>query len=84
MDRSHARVAAANRIVALLLGRHAAHFEQRLPGAVGHRNLCLEGGNLVPAECDGLKGERVVVMCKPPSSNEYRHAGRIAQRRRQA
>jgi hypothetical protein len=34
-----------------------------------------EGGNMVPAECEALKGQRVVVMCRPPSSHEYRHAG---------
>jgi hypothetical protein len=34
-----------------------------------------EGGNVVPAECDALKGHRVVVVCRPPSSNEFRHAG---------
>jgi hypothetical protein len=34
-----------------------------------------QGGNLVPAECDALQGERVVVVCRPPSSHEYRHAG---------
>jgi hypothetical protein len=34
-----------------------------------------QGGNVVPAQCDDLKGERVVVVCRPPSSNEYRHAG---------
>jgi hypothetical protein len=35
----------------------------------------LQGGNMVPAECDALRGKRVVVMCRPPSSHEYRHAG---------
>ncbi len=35
----------------------------------------IQGGNMVPAEFDGLKGQRVVVVCRPPSSNEYRHAG---------
>ena len=35
----------------------------------------LEGGNMVPAECEALEGQRVVVMCRPPSSHEYRHAG---------
>jgi len=35
----------------------------------------LQGGNLVPAECDALRDHRVVVVCRPPSSNEYRHAG---------
>ena len=34
-----------------------------------------EGGNLVDAECKGLENERVVVVCRPPSSHEYRHAG---------
>ena len=27
-----------------------------------------EGGNLAPAECDALKGHRVVVLCKPPAT----------------
>ena len=35
----------------------------------------LQGGNMVPAEFDGLKDQKVVVVCRPPSSNEYRHAG---------
>jgi len=34
-----------------------------------------EGGNLVPADCDALEAHRVVVVCRPPSSQEYRHAG---------
>jgi len=34
-----------------------------------------QGGNVVPAECDALEGQRVVVICRPPSSHEYRHAG---------
>jgi hypothetical protein len=43
----------------------------------------IQGGNMVPAEFDGLRDERVVVVCRPPSSNEYRHAGAsraVAQR----
>ena len=35
----------------------------------------IQGGNMVPAEFDGLEDQRVVVVCRPPSSNEYRHAG---------
>jgi len=35
----------------------------------------IQGGNMVPAEFDGLTDQRVVVVCRPPSSNEYRHAG---------
>ncbi len=34
-----------------------------------------QGGNVVPAECEDLIGQRVVVICRPPSSHEYRHAG---------
>jgi len=34
-----------------------------------------QGGNVVPAEYDELAQERVVVICRPPSSSEYRHAG---------
>lgn len=33
------------------------------------------GGNVVPAEFDGLEEQRVVVICRPPASHEYRHAG---------
>lgn len=35
----------------------------------------LQGGNVVAAECEALEGQRVVVVCRPPSSHEYRHAG---------
>lgn len=34
-----------------------------------------QGGNVVPAQCKDLEGQRVVVVCRPPSTNEYRHAG---------
>ncbi|MEQ8209684.1 MAG: hypothetical protein RH917_07610 [Lacipirellulaceae bacterium] len=34
-----------------------------------------QGGNVVDASCDELEGERVVVLVRPPASNEYRHAG---------
>ena len=39
------------------------------------RHVRAQGGNMVPAEFDGLEDQRVVVVCRPPSSNEYRHAG---------
>lgn len=29
---------------------------------------------MIPAEFDGLKNERVVVVCRPPSLSEFRHA----------
>ena len=34
-----------------------------------------QGGNIVPAECEALEGQRVVVLCRPPATQEYRHAG---------
>lgn len=34
-----------------------------------------QGGNLIPAEYDGLEDARVVIVCRPPMSHEYRHAG---------
>ena len=45
-----------------------------------------QGGDVIPAECEALEGERVVVICRPPSSHEYRHAGaaRIEDRRGQS
>jgi hypothetical protein len=33
------------------------------------------GGNVVPAEFEGLEKQRVVVMCRPPASYEYSNAG---------
>jgi hypothetical protein len=33
------------------------------------------GGNVVPAEYEGLEGQRVVVLCRPPASYEYTNAG---------
>jgi hypothetical protein len=42
-----------------------------------------QGGNTAPAECDVLRNEHVVVVCRPPSSQEYSYAGAsraIAQR----
>ncbi|QEG35036.1 hypothetical protein [Bythopirellula goksoeyrii] len=34
-----------------------------------------QGGNVVPAQCSELEEQRVIVICRPPASNEYRHAG---------
>jgi hypothetical protein len=34
-----------------------------------------QGGNVVPAQCDALEDQRVVVVCRPPASHEYRNAG---------
>lgn len=34
-----------------------------------------QGGNVVPPDYDGLNDHRVVVVCRPPASHEYHHAG---------
>jgi hypothetical protein len=34
-----------------------------------------QGGNVVPAECDALEKQRVVVLCRPPASHEFSNAG---------
>jgi hypothetical protein len=34
-----------------------------------------QGGNVVPAATDTLEDQRVVVVCRPPATNEYRYAG---------
>jgi hypothetical protein len=75
MDRSRARLVAINRVAGLLL------VVVGLVSAGGCAQLLAtglyvwEGGNMVPANCDALEEKRVVVMCRPPASNEYRHAG---------
>ncbi len=81
MDRFHARVAAANRIVAALLAGTLLIVNSGCPALLATGIYVLDGGNLSPAEFDGLKGARVVVMCKPPASNEYRYAGACAEHR---
>lgn len=75
MDRSGAWIVAANRYAALLLGATLLVSSGGCPAILATGIYVFEGGNMAPAECDGLKGERVVVMCKPPSSSEFRHAG---------
>jgi len=34
-----------------------------------------QGGNVLPAETEALEDQRVVVVCRPPATNEYRYAG---------
>lgn len=75
MDRSHARIAVANQVIALLLIATVLISSTGCPALLATGIYVINGGNLVPAEFDGLKGERVVVICKPPSSPDFRHAG---------
>ena len=75
MDHSRARFVATNQLGALLLAAAMLLAASGCPAMLATGIYVWEGGNLVPAECEALKGERVVVMCRPPSSHEYRHAG---------
>ncbi len=75
MDRSSARHLATHPLVALLLAVLALLPSSGCPALLATGIYVWEGGNMTPAECDALMGERVVVVCRPPSSNEYRNAG---------
>lgn len=74
MDRSRARLVAINRLAGLLLVTVALVSAAGCPALLATGVYVWEGGNLLPAECEALKGQRVVVMCRPPASNEYSHA----------
>ena len=75
MDRSRARLVLYHRLAALLLAATMLVSATGCPTLLATGIYVLQGGNLVPAECDALRDKRVVVMCRPPSSHEYRHAG---------
>jgi hypothetical protein len=75
MDRSQPRHMLSRRLGILLLAAMLLISATGCPAMLATGIYVLQGGNMVPAECDALKGQRVVVMCRPPSSHEYRHAG---------
>jgi hypothetical protein len=75
MDRSRARLVAWNKFAGLLVSIATLISASGCPALLATGVYVWEGGNLVPAECDVLAGKRVVVMCRPPASNEYRFAG---------
>jgi hypothetical protein len=78
MDRSHTprvRIKSLNPLVALGLGMAMLISAGGCPTMLATGIYVWEGGNWAPAECDALRNERVVVICRPPSSHEYRHAG---------
>jgi hypothetical protein len=75
MERSRARIAAVNQLFGLGLAATMLLSAGGCPALMATGIYVWEGGNWAPAECDELKGKRVVVMCRPPSSHEYRHAG---------
>jgi hypothetical protein len=75
MDRSRARRHGCQRIVPLLIISGLL-----LPASGCHSVLATgiylwQGGNTAPAQCDALRDQHVVVVCRPPSSQEYSYAG---------
>lgn len=73
MDRSHPprlRPLAALLLGLALLTPNTGCLHQILATAV-----YLVHGNVIEAQCQALEGKRVVVICRPPSSLEYRHGG---------
>jgi hypothetical protein len=75
MDCSRVRLLSINRLGGLLLGTTALVSAAGCPALMATGIYVLQGGNMVPAACEALADHRVVVLCRPPSSNEYRHAG---------
>jgi len=76
MERFGVRWTAAGRAVALILVCTTLISSSGCAGQIIATGIYLwEGGNFVPADCDALQNHRVVVVCRPPSSQEYRHAG---------
>lgn len=75
MDRSQNCVSAFHSLISLLLVVAALLPSAGCPAVIATGMYVWQGGNTAPAECDALAGERVVVVCRPPSSHEYRHAG---------
>lgn len=75
MDRSRLTLVLPQRLGMLLLVAVLLVSNTGCPAMLATGIYVLQGGNTAPAECDALKHQRVVVMCRPPSSHEYRHAG---------
>lgn len=75
MDRSRARHLAIGRFGGLLFLMMVLISAPGCAGLLATTMYVWEGGNMVPAQCDALQGKRVVVMCRPPATNEFRHAG---------
>lgn len=74
MDRSpslHSTLHRLTAVVALLSLVTSTGCHQLLATGI----YVLQGGNVVEAQCDKLEGKKVVVVCRPPSSSEYSHAG---------
>ena len=75
MDRSCAPGFAASSIAVLLLASVTLLSAGGCAQVLATGLYLWDGGNFAPAECEALEGQRVVVVCRPPASHEYRYAG---------
>ena len=73
MDRPH--FSPAQTMMVLLLAMAVTSCTGCLHSLLATGIYIWQGGNVVAAECEKLEEQRVVVICRPPSSYEYRHAG---------
>lgn len=75
MGRYRASFGMSNQVAALVVSAIVLASTSGCPALLATGIYVWQGGNLVPAEYDGLKNQRVVVLCRPPASHEYRYAG---------
>jgi hypothetical protein len=75
MQRTRSRGAQAERVLTATLAAALLSSASGCGPLLATGIYVWQGGNLVPAECAALENQRVVVVCRPPSSHEYRHAG---------
>jgi hypothetical protein len=75
MERSHIRPLELRTVVVALVAASTLVTAGGCGAMLATGMYVIQGGNMVPPEFDGLRDQRVVVVCRPPSSNEYRHAG---------
>jgi hypothetical protein len=75
MDRSRVRFSGINGAGGILVAAVAMVSASGCMSLLATGLYVMQGGNMVPAQCEALEHQRVVVMCRPPASNEYRHAG---------
>jgi hypothetical protein len=83
MERSHSLTSRVQLAALLMIAAAAVTSSSGCASVLATGIYVLQGGNMVPPEFEGLEDQRVVVVCRPPSSNEYRHAGAsraVAQR----
>ncbi|MBX3424297.1 MAG: hypothetical protein KF688_01335 [Pirellulales bacterium] len=75
MDRTFAHAPTVHRAALLAAAILLATGTGCIGSIIATGVYLFQGGNVVPAECSDLENQRVVVVCRPPSSQEYRHAG---------